>query len=290
MTADRDIERLLDAWLADGPMQVSDHAFDDAVGRVYRQRQRPAWRIPWREPHVTTYVRFAAGMAAIALVAIVGINLLGSASRPGIGGPAPSPSPTATAEPTPSATGISSTVFRPGLRAALPADWHVAGEDNRSFFLAHTAEPSGSPPIEIQLMNGPFVEAPDRDCEGRHAAGIGASAAQVVASLSSDPGLTTTSAGTINLGNRTGKALDIEVASGWTGTCGWSQGEPAVLLLMATDQGPGFGVGGTEKARLIVVDVDTKVVSIIISSGDGSTQDSVVARAMPIVESIEFVP
>ena len=51
MTADRDIERLLDAWFVDGPTQVPDHVFDEAVDRVDRQPQRPAWRLPGGTPH-----------------------------------------------------------------------------------------------------------------------------------------------------------------------------------------------------------------------------------------------
>ena len=39
MTADRDIARLLDAWLADGPMRVSDRA--QAGGAVIGKALRP---------------------------------------------------------------------------------------------------------------------------------------------------------------------------------------------------------------------------------------------------------
>ena len=71
MTRDRDIERLLDAWLADGPMQVSDRAFDEAVGRVHRQRQRPAWRLLWKEP-THAPLKVALGAAAIIVVFVAG--------------------------------------------------------------------------------------------------------------------------------------------------------------------------------------------------------------------------
>ena len=76
MTADRDIERLLDTWFADGPMQVSDHVFDEAVERVYRQRQRPAWRLLWRAPHVASF-KAALAAAAVVVVVVAGFAMLG---------------------------------------------------------------------------------------------------------------------------------------------------------------------------------------------------------------------
>jgi hypothetical protein len=139
-------------------------------------------------------------------------------------------------------------------------------------------------------MSGPFVGVADPDCEGRPAAGVGASAAELVAALSADASLTTASQGAVTLGDSIGQSLDIRVAPGWTGTCGWSQGKPAALLLMATDQGPGFGVGGTERARLILVDVGTTVVAIVVSSADAPTQNRVLAEAMPVVETIQLGP
>ena len=103
MTADRDIERLLDAWLADGPMQVSDHAFDEAVGRVHRQRQRPAWRLLWKEPRMSAPLKAALGAAAIFVVVVAGFMAFGRSNQSsGDRGarrrrPSPTPTPSANA-------------------------------------------------------------------------------------------------------------------------------------------------------------------------------------------------
>ncbi len=106
MTRERDIERLLDAWFADGPAQLADHVFDEAVGRVHRQRQRPAWRFLWKELHVTTQLKVALGAAAVIVVFVAGFAMLGPGGR--IGGvdlptasPAPSPSRTPSPPPLP---------------------------------------------------------------------------------------------------------------------------------------------------------------------------------------------
>jgi hypothetical protein len=72
MTHERDIERLLDHWLADGPTQSPDRVLELVADRIERQAQRPVWRLDWRHPNVNTYVKLAIAAAALMLVAVVG--------------------------------------------------------------------------------------------------------------------------------------------------------------------------------------------------------------------------
>ena len=52
MNEDRDLNRLLDAWFADGPVQVADRVVDDTASRIARQRQTPRVAPPLLEvPH-----------------------------------------------------------------------------------------------------------------------------------------------------------------------------------------------------------------------------------------------
>lgn len=285
MTSDRDIERVLDYWFTERPTQVADRVFDGVADRIARQPQQPTWRLDWRRYVMNTNVKFAAGLIAVLAVAVIGYNLLAAGSS-GTGGPGATPSPSPTGSP----NTLSSALFAPGIRVEAPANWQVVGDSERSVVLSPTAEPSGTPHVEILVMSGPFVGAADPDCEGRAAAGVGASAAGLSSALSGDPRLTTSSAGSVAVGGHTGLALDIQVAPTWTGTCTWSNGKPAALLFLATDQGPGFGLGGTERGRVVLVDVGTSAVSIIISSTDESTQAAVLAAAMPVVETMQFVP
>lgn len=85
MTTDRDIERILGRWLTDGPLEVPDRAFDEAVDRVRRTRQRPAWRLRWRQRPMITPFRLAAVAAAAVIVAAVGITLSIRPSDSGVG-------------------------------------------------------------------------------------------------------------------------------------------------------------------------------------------------------------
>jgi hypothetical protein len=283
MTHERDIERLLDAWLDEGPTFAPNRILDSVVDSIDRQRQPPAWRLDWRRYAMNTNVKIAAALVAVLAVAIVGYNLLPSNST-GVGGPSPTASQTA------SPTTVSSVLFRPGLRVAAPGGWQLVNDSERSVALSPVAQPSGAPHTEILVMSGPFVGSADPDCEGHSAAGIGASAGELAAALSGDPRFTTTPAGSVAVGDQTGVALDIELAPSWTGTCAWSSGKPAALLFMATAQGPGFGLQGIERGRLILVDVGAGVVAIIVSTADGVTQTSALAQAMPIIKTIQFVP
>jgi hypothetical protein len=292
MTHDRDIERILGQWLGDGPTEVPDRVIDVVADRIARQSQRPAWRFHGRKPNMTTTLRAGAGLAAVVIVAIGGIYLFGPPAGSGIGGPAatPSPSPSAVSTPTASPAQLSTFTFKPRLTVQAPAGWTVDGDGPRSVGLKPPAGPAGPGAGSILVMSGPFVDAADADCENRPAVGGGATTDELVAAFSTDPAVTTTATGTVDVGDQTGQVLDIQLAPTWTGKCGWGGGKPAALLLMATAEGPGFGIGETEAARVVLVDVGGKVVAIIVSATDGPTQAAALAQAMPIVEAIQFTP
>jgi hypothetical protein len=55
--------------------------------------------------------------------------------------------------------------------------------------------------------------------------------------------------------------------------------------------GPFWGIGGTERLRLIILDRRRRTggnVVLVIDSADGSTFDDLVARSMPVLESFTF--
>lgn len=99
MKPDRDIERLLDSWFADGPIEVPDRVIDVVADRIARQPQRPAWRLNWKDIHVNSTQRMVATAAAVILVAVVALAIAGRPTDSGIGNPAASPSPVQTTTP-----------------------------------------------------------------------------------------------------------------------------------------------------------------------------------------------
>jgi hypothetical protein len=229
-------------------------------------------------------------VAAVVLVALGAIYLLRPSSGPNVGEPNPtaSPSPAAPASPSASPSSISSVTFKPTLSLVAPAGW--TGSDGDRTFILNAPTASSEAGNSIGIMSGPFVRFDDKDCENKAPAAVGTSVAEVVATLAGDPRLVATSPQPATVGALTGQMLDIQVAPSWTGTCAWSGGEPAVLIVSATDTGPAFGTGGAERARYIFLDVGGSLVSINTGAPNGSAFEALMAEVMPIIESMRFTP
>ena len=89
MTTDREFDRIAMAWLADGPVELSDRVLDAVVDEIHLTRQRRASRVPWRFPPMTMPARVAAIVAIGALI-LAGVAVVGGVGR---SGPAPSSAP-----------------------------------------------------------------------------------------------------------------------------------------------------------------------------------------------------
>lgn len=105
MNRERDIERVLDAWLQPGPTVMPDRLFDDVLERIERQPQRRLARLQLR---ITTMrpVTILAVAAAITVAVGAGLFLLGRPSTSDVAAPtaAPSIAPAPSASAAPSAT------------------------------------------------------------------------------------------------------------------------------------------------------------------------------------------
>lgn len=105
MNRERDIERVLDAWLQPGPTVMPDRLFDDVLERIERQPQRRLARLQRR---ITTMrpITILAAAAALTVAVGTGIVLLNRSPSTDVGGPSPapgaSPRPTPTPRPAPS--------------------------------------------------------------------------------------------------------------------------------------------------------------------------------------------
>ena len=122
MNPDRDFDRLLDEWFADGPREAADRVVIGAADRIERQSQRPAWRLPGKDVHMNLKLWGAA--AAVLVVAVfAGSKLLAPTSNPGSGGA--TPTPIASLSPTPSANPklVQATRFLVPLTLTLSGDW-----------------------------------------------------------------------------------------------------------------------------------------------------------------------
>lgn len=307
MTPQRDIERLLDAWLADGPTEVSERTFDEAVERIRRQRQRPAWHLLWKEPTVASYFKPIAAVAAILVVALaVGLNLLpGRSSGPG-GLPiqSPSASPSVSPAPTPpwdtggrcgqvgcfgpqQSGSYTSRSLDPAVTYTLTSDW-VNQRDWAEFFLLYPDTPGNRALAAadeyapyIVILPGPPTVPTSAPCAATGKAatgGVVVNPADLVEYLGTVQGLTATSPIPVTLNGLPGQQIDIAVAPEWTGC------PPAV---------PGQPIGNqpteNDRIRLIVLE-GPDVGTLMIRLWARTDFEAFLAEAMPVVESFEFHP
>lgn len=102
MTASRDPDRLIHAFLLEGEEQLQDQVFDAVRAEIEHKRQR-ALIGPWRTPTMNRFVTFSLGAAAVVVIGLLlGSQLLGSPTN--FGGPSePTATPMVTATPQPSA-------------------------------------------------------------------------------------------------------------------------------------------------------------------------------------------
>lgn len=99
MTASRDPDRLIRAYLADGPTELPRRSYEAVDDLIERTRQRAVVG-PWRDPRMSILARAVIGAAAVIVAAVIGVNVLRgpTSSPPGSAGATPSP----TSSPSPS--------------------------------------------------------------------------------------------------------------------------------------------------------------------------------------------
>jgi Tol biopolymer transport system component len=91
-------------WLEDDAQHAPGQVLDTVLAAFPSIPQRRAQGTPWRSRQMNRYAALAAGIAAVAVVAVGGAFYLSSGTTPGVGGSSPSPSvaPSPTPIPSPS--------------------------------------------------------------------------------------------------------------------------------------------------------------------------------------------
>ncbi len=98
MNAQRDPDRLINAFLMEGQTELADQVYDAVRATIEDTHQRAVIG-PWRTPNMNKLVPIGLGVAAVVAILVVGTQLLGAPAPGGVGG-APSAEPAATPSPT----------------------------------------------------------------------------------------------------------------------------------------------------------------------------------------------
>lgn len=126
-------EDRLAEWLEDAPADAPDVVIKTVLAAFPSiPQRRGALRVPWRFPLMNRYAPALIGIAAVAVVAVVGLTLINRPQPAPIGGlPSPSTSPSVapTVTPTPAPTTINTSTWSPftsvrhGVTLRRPSDW-----------------------------------------------------------------------------------------------------------------------------------------------------------------------
>jgi hypothetical protein len=108
MTASRDPERMIAAFLREGDEQLHDQVYDAVRAAIEQKRQR-AFVGPWRISTMNRFLAIGAAAIAVLVVVVIGSQLFGSPTNVGGGGDGtPTPQPTSS---TPVAVTLASGTF-----------------------------------------------------------------------------------------------------------------------------------------------------------------------------------
>jgi len=293
MTDERSIERLLDAWFADGPSMGPDRILDVAADRIGRQRQRPAWRLlSWRDFHVITTSKLAAVAVAVLVISVLGVALVRRA--PGgsnVGGPgatsvpsvarSPSPTPSATLSPAPSPTprNAAMTVQAKPVTwtADVPAGWSGTG----TWFLTKSLGVAGPTGIAVAAPGGTYV--PSDPCDGVGKVSTYKTPADVVAALRSRTDFVVSDSTDTTLGGYAGLRVDVQAPADLSACAD-------LYILFAEPDGSGVSIQGpSQLTRMWILDVQGHPTVFQIQSFPG-TPAADLAEAQQIVDSIVVTP
>jgi hypothetical protein len=291
MNQHSDIERVLTTWFDDGPSRMPDRVIDVVADRISWETQRRPWRLRWRLTPMTTPLKLATAAVAIAVIAILGYNLL-PAGHSGIGGPSatPSASGTPTPMPTPSAPPLpaGSLHAQDYVARALPDDpmaFTVTAPEGWNGFggWAMNGPKSYSAPdgVGVAFLHGPLVTADPCDPATREPspAPSSPSVPDLVAYLSARGDLEVSGVTDVELAGWSGKRLDIQFPD-----------ELACVEQYVFAEPQGFyAQGAANHWRVWIVDTRGET-AVVVLSDYAATPVEDRAAAQAAIDSVRITP
>jgi hypothetical protein len=233
MTSEHDARtRTVVSWLREDAHENPERVLLAALNEIDHTQQRRSWWPAWRFNPVNTYAKVAIGVAAVAVVAVAGFNLLPRPTGPGGAVPSPtdtlttpstSPSPSPTPEPTASLVTHALTPFGPegfddkDPRAAsitvtfdAPASWEKFEEIG--LWIEGNRPPDGADLMFLPaggLFSDPCLTEEEADAAADIP--VGPTVDDLVTALVDHPSLDVTSPVDVTLAGFSGKYLDLQV-------------------------------------------------------------------------------
>jgi hypothetical protein len=254
MTAPRDHDRLINAFLEDGSDLLPDRAFDEVRRDIHRTRQRVVVG-PWREPRMSNVARYTILAATIVILVGAGAFLL-RPSPAGIAAPSASPTPTPS-EPPASAMSAGPYAVGPGrvrltddqwtLGVTVPAGWSHSDLGLITKDYGPTDVDAG-PALVLWNITGTFVDPCTDHTRKPEPSGVDG----LVADLADQPGTTAGPITDVIVDGYAGKSVELTVTTDIT-TCGTGTDG---FWLWASPGDRRYVQGTNEMNRMYVLDVD----------------------------------
>jgi hypothetical protein len=296
MTAPRDPDRLIQAFLEDGTDLMPDWAYDEVRHDIHRTRQRAVIG-PWREPIMSNLARYGVIAAAVVLLVGAGVVLLRPAPT-GVAAPSATPAPTASASP--SASPAEAVAASPSLRpdAALPGPNRVgdgpgpaliatvpgeAGWSNHGSHLEKDYGGAVGPAIFVWgSITGTYVD-PCTDHTLKEPAPQGVE--QLIAALGNQAGVSSKPATDVTISGHSGQYVDTTVTAN-IAECGGAD----EFWLFSAGPSDHWAAGETgEMLRMYALDVDGEIFTFVVRI-PSRISDADLADVMSVLETLEIEP
>jgi len=309
MTASRDPDRLIRAFLDEGEELLPDPIYDAVRAEIEHKRQR-TFIGPWRAPIMNRFVTFSLGAAAVVVIGLLlGSQLLGSPTN--LGGPSePTATPMVTATPQPSAqptstpqaglpegpysfepegpfssedSGMTLTVTIPSSGWGFDRTWNLLGPGENDFdpFIAFWAFPDEEFYVPADPCRGDSTrpDAPATTVD------------EIATALAAQASRNVSEPVDVVIGGYAGKSLILHAPDGVEE----SECETGTIITYSTGMNPDLGADDfwrntqrpDEVSELWILDVDGTIVIIdAVSSPDDATE--LVEEIRGVVESTTF--
>ena len=299
MTAQRDPERLIRAYLADGQDQLPDRAYDAVRDTIDRTRQRTVFG-PWRETPMLNFARVAIAAAAVVAFGVVGIGMLTRSTGPGtVATPspvAPSPSPQPSASPTTPAAVLGpleagTYVARPfgilQVTFTVPDGWEALGNGVTIVGLAPDNDGWQAPDgMGVGFLRVGSLNADPCQWDGPEGdIAVGPSVDDLITALTQQTAYDVSDPADVSLAGYSGKQLDIVFPTDSVATCD----EQEYRIWNGNGGFDIYALGPGARWHIWVLDVDGERVVVLAHDYPGTSQADQ-AEWDSIVKSVTFEP
>ena len=188
-----------------------------------------------------------------------------------------------------------------GVTYTVPAGWANSADTANEFHLTPSAdfadETAGGPQSglhEIWTVVAPHANKVTPDCGPSVDGAVDGTVDGLLAWIAKEPALTSTTPVAITIDGHPGKWIDIRLAPTWATTCASFYGDQPERAFLTYPPGTSdhtwtATLASQERDRLVLVDLGGgKTIAIIVDSYDPTTFDTLVADAMPIIQSYKF--